>query len=363
MARHVKFSLGRVLRNVVLAALPTASAATGCGIGTCTEGNPVTKELDQTLLALVGQELPEKLCADLCQTMRVPCRLTGVDLATKKFSLSCAQEVGYARVVDGLAVGRSFLESETCRHLCGEEQRSCWLNGALGDSVSVECNTSYSCVKGIGGRRPAELLLSAATGTDVVGRFFSEAMQLEAASVTAFEILHDELARFDAPEDLRRAAVRAAGDEVRHAKTMRGLAKRFGGEAISPPVQRPGERSLFEMARENAVEGCVRETYAALVAAWQAEVAEDAHVRRAMRAIAQDELRHAELAWAVARWSDDRLGVAERADIAAARQEAIATLRAEMAIQPAERLVRKAGIPTHERAEAFLDHLAATIWA
>ena len=54
---------------------------------------------------------------------------------------------------------------------------------------------------------------------------------------------------------------------------------------------------------ENAREGCVRETFGALIAMHQAERAGDPIIRRAMRRIAEEETRHAELAWEVASWS------------------------------------------------------------
>jgi hypothetical protein len=60
----------------------------------------------------------------------------------------------------------------------------------------------------------------------------------------------------------------------------------------------PPARSLEELAVENAVEGCVRETYGALTAIWQARTAKDPSVAAAVRRIARDETRHAALSWA-----------------------------------------------------------------
>ena len=55
-------------------------------------------------------------------------------------------------------------------------------------------------------------------------------------------------------------------------------------------------RRPVEIARENAEEGCVRETFGALLAAHQAAYACDPEVREVMTRIAGDELRHAALA-------------------------------------------------------------------
>jgi hypothetical protein len=84
----------------------------------------------------------------------------------------------------------------------------------------------------------------------------------------------------------RTASRRAARDEVRHARVMKKLARRAGGHVPGVQVQALHVRSLEEMALENVVEGCVRETFGAVVAMIQAERAGDARVRRAMRRIA-----------------------------------------------------------------------------
>lgn len=52
----------------------------------------------------------------------------------------------------------------------------------------------------------------------------------------------------------------------------RRLAARYGATAPRPRVERAPVRSLEDIAVENAVEGCVRETFGALVGAWQARL-------------------------------------------------------------------------------------------
>jgi hypothetical protein len=88
-------------------------------------------------------------------------------------------------------------------------------------------------------------------------------------------------------------------------------------------------RSLFAIALENAVEGCVRETYGAVVGLVEARVSRDPEVRRASRSIAADECRHAELSWAVAAWILPRLTPGERHAVARAVKDAIAALQRE----------------------------------
>jgi hypothetical protein len=87
-----------------------------------------------------------------------------------------------------------------------------------------------------------------------------------------------------------------------------------------------GVRDIEAIARENAVEACVGETYGALAAAWQAEHAKGGEVRDVMRAIAPDELRHAALGWAIDAWSKTRLSDEANARVKAARDEAVRDL-------------------------------------
>src|SRR5207244_3222953 len=105
-------------------------------------------------------------------------------------------------------------------------------------------------------------------------------------------------------------ALAAADDEVRHARLTRSLARRFVAKENRRRRRPPREQGVFldirpleVVAAENVAEGCLRETFGAVVAAFQAQVAEDPHVRRVMRRIARDEARHAQLAIDVATWA------------------------------------------------------------
>ena len=108
---------------------------------------------------------------------------------------------------------------------------------------------------------------------------------------------------------------------------MERYARLHGAPVPAARVRRAGARSLEAMARENAVEGCVRETFGALLLRWQAAHAQDASVRRTFVRISADEARHAALSWAVARWLEPRLDAAGRARVSAARARALRALR------------------------------------
>ncbi len=229
-----------------------------------------------------------------------------------------------------------------CEYVEGAGCADSGLVADAGQPVTIECEVC----SGPGGRRPEGLVAAKASHEgDVLGRHFAAAAFLEAASVPAFERLAHELARHRAPRELVRAAERARRDEVRHARVAAGLAKRYGGRPAPATVACFRRRSLEAFARENAVEGCVLETYGALLATWQASHAADPLVRRAMVRIAADETRHAALAWAVAGWVDGRLDTRAKRHIARAVRAAARDLERVLSRPPPEPLVRDAGLP------------------
>jgi hypothetical protein len=149
---------------------------------------------------------------------------------------------------------------------------------------------------------------------------------LEAASVLSFRRLRLELASHGAPRRLLRAVTRAARDEVRHARTMKRWAIACGVRPEQPALESAEPRSLAEIATENAAEGCVAESYGALTLAFQARHAASAAFRATFRSVARDELRHAELAWAIAHWLEARLSQREHRRCRDAIHQGLATI-------------------------------------
>ena len=180
--------------------------------------------------------------------------------------------------------------------------------------------------------------------------------RLEAASVDAFRHLRRELIAHGAPRRLVRAAERAARDEVRHARMTRALATRYGGEVIAPRVEPRPVRNLEAVAIENAVEGCVREAFGALIACFQAAAARDPVIRAAMARIARDETRHAALAFEVDAWLRGKLGGSARARVEAARDRALGEL-ASNAVEAPAALRSTIGLPTRQQSRFLLDEL------
>ena len=214
----------------------------------------------------------------------------------------------------------------------------------------------------ISGRRPDGLVPCARNeGYGSLADFFAQSAHLEEASVVAFERLADELSMLGAPVELVDRARRSRDDETRHADVMNGLARRLGigpRELEIAPMQ---TRSAFAIALENAVEGCIRETYGALVAHYQSRAAESSEVRDAMRAIAEDETTHASLAWDIAAWLEPRLSNAERKQLHGARVECLRELSLSLERPPSEELLTGAGVPGPREAKQLLAGLAHTL--
>lgn len=218
--------------------------------------------------------------------------------------------------------------------------------------TEVQCTRYYVC-----GRAPEgfPVLFEART----LGELLACYTTLEAAAVDAFERLATELIAHGAPETLVTAARKAADDERRHARVMSKLAAAHGGcpppKASSPNHVRP----LFAIALENAVEGCARETFGAVLALHQATHAPDAQLQRAMRGIASDEARHAELSWKVAAWLAPLLSESERVEVEWARKCACEEL-VQNDVLP---VWRESGLPdprtTRRLARAFATESAA----
>jgi len=227
-----------------------------------------------------------------------------------------------------------------CVEICAGEYgkvESCRFDALdAGAGVAVISCTYLSNLGCVGGRRPEEWARVDTHAREMVGHWVAEAAQLEAASVPAFEILAAELRAHNAPEELIARALASADDERRHAHVMATLARSHGAKPGPVRVIARQPRALEAIARENAVEGLVREAYGARVAIDPA--------------IAVDEERHALLAADVHAWIRPRLPYAARLRVDEARDAARAQLLAECAVEPARALRDVLGLPDATRA-------------
>jgi hypothetical protein len=232
------------------------------------------------------------------------------------------------------------------------------VDGGDGGVRVAQCQILYLC-----GRRLDGLAPPSSGRSTRLGEALARAAWLEAASIRAFEQLARELRTHGAPVQLVRAARVCARDEARHARMMARLARRHGARVPAVVVEERGVRDLEAIARENAVEGCVGETYGALLAAWPSHRAGDADIRRAMGAIAGDELRHAALGWAVASWVEPRLDAAARARVERARHEAVHNLIRETAREPNAEVAFATGAPSAAHAQRLATAMIdAGVW-
>jgi hypothetical protein len=195
-----------------------------------------------------------------------------------------------------------------------------------------------------------------------VGSWLAAMADLEAQAVDAFARMVVELRHHGAPSDLVDRATEAQADEIRHARTMADHAVRFGGARDGRGRARgpmhPRER--VAMARENAIEGCVRETFGAIVAAYQAHAATDEALRVDLMRIAEDEARHAQLSWDLAAWIEPQLDPAARRSVEQARRAALEALRdgcgldadAQAEVPGLQAIV---GLPSRREAEAMCE--------
>jgi hypothetical protein len=219
--------------------------------------------------------------------------------------------------------------------------RSCtWSAGQL----------SYLCGTCGVGRVPTETAVCP-LGTTVAERLARQAYY-EAASVVAFERFTVALEAAGAPRALVERSCAASKDESRHASRFAALAAANGATPM-PLHYEAATPSLFDLAVENATEGCVRETFGALVTLHQAEHAETAEIRAAFASIAEDEAEHAALSWELRAWFDGQLTSEERARVQDAHVSAVAAARRDALSAPDAPGVAL-GLPTPDRALRML---------
>jgi hypothetical protein len=286
--------------------------------------------------------------------------------ASLGYSVSCADpdtpftsEQATLRFVRQVEGGYELFASTTTG-LCPVRTRRHQLkvapSGELTTVATKDFATDGACI----GRIPAGLVAASRGEARSLGAYLAACAHLEAASVFAFERLADELRAHGAPSPLIDRALDAARDEVRHARVLGALAREHGVEPERARVEAMPVRSLEAIARENALEGCVRETYGSVVGAYNAGRAQDASLRFAMHSIARDEARHAALSHALHAWLMPQLDQAARERIADAQQRMIVELRSERDHTSVREL---AGLPPPELAHAMLDALERELWA
>jgi hypothetical protein len=276
------------------------------------------------------------------------------------------------------------LPLESCETICGPLEDystllSCHLNelehpnadatGNAGDSPAtsedpnVASGTGVVCVEEQqycepAGRKPQHFSMAHRADSDCsVGDFFAKAAALEAASVYAFETLAADLRRLGAPAHFSTRAMACADDERRHTTDTARIAQQHGATPSSAQVACDAERSLFDIALENATEGCVRETWGALVAQWQAHASTDECIRTTMKTIAAEETGHAMFSWDLHRWLFNQLDSEQRQRIETAMQTTTEAIEDNLDRARSVELVTRAGLPSPQVARQLFEGL------
>lgn len=179
--------------------------------------------------------------------------------------------------------------------------------------------------------------LPAALPTDpalrrALGQRWASVAALEHASVASFARATLQLLSFGAPPALLRDHQAAGLDEVAHAELAYGVASQLLGEPVGPgPLSLAGlsiNMSLEDALWTLVVEGCVGETVGAAEARAAAEGVPEGPLRAALLTVAEDEARHAALAWRTLRWMLTIGGASLRERAIAAVEQGVAELSA-----------------------------------
>ncbi len=225
---------------------------------------------------------------------------------------------------------------------------------------------TVSCTSCAVGRRPHDLLDEPCEGGRAdeapVARALAEMARVEAASVHAFRRLERSLAGLGADERTLSRVRRAARDEIAHARRVSSLARARGGRHRPVRIDCARRASTYELALENAVEGCVRETLGVAYLAHQRANAADPELRALADALYEDELDHAALSWDLVSFFDAHLDEAERASLREAQRRALDEVVDEMGrIDP--RVAKALGYPSQAVVARMVDALRGELFA
>jgi rubrerythrin len=334
----------QLLPSQVLALVLTGVTSTACPTtpewGECPESRDQLLEIEIPLLSDGSVELldgdridpsTEEACELLCRDA------AEMVMSTIETIHSCETELTYAPADTGGAGDTGSDESGL---------------------VQLTCDATIQPI--CYGGRHTNLLAHRAQGEGQTGvaRWLAREAAGEAGSVHAFRQLSRELSTHGAPADLVESARAAARDEVRHTRMVRRLADHHGGRPAPALPRSAPARGLFEVALENAVEGCVYETFAAARAGWQARYATDGDIRSVSRVLARDEARHADLAAEIHAWAMRVLPPAQADAIETARQSAWTRIaESPETLSPSD--TAQLGLPEPHQRRALIHALAA----
>ena len=367
----------KLLRNAVIAALPLASVAS-C---VATESKP---ESETAKKKEVTKEVATK--ADPCRT-----GVTTTKSAKQSFSSQmqlqkkpltagqclslCKERFEGARIgnFNDLVKLESFAASN-CKTLNRPFSLSVPGGQYPTPSTLLSCdveytalNSPYTCPRPVPGRMPNGLHVkngpvATQSSVNVLGQYLADMTAMETAAITAFSNLSLELEANDAPSELIARARQAVLEEARHSEMAALLAASFDAEMPEVCVDDFCLRSLYEIALENAVEGCVNETFAAACGLWQSEYAQLDVFRKVIGHITEEEMGHAALSWEIHQWIMPQLSEVQQEQIRVAQSEAVENLVSDFKQESNPALQQAFGLPTKDDAARLFTQLKNSVW-
>ena len=358
----------RLLRNAVLAALPLAVA--GC---VATEAKPVPDPVKKDDPCRTGETTKKSAKEPFSSQMKIQEKT----LTAEQCIAACKTQFEKARIggTQDLVKLESFNGSD-CKTV-NRPFTTSFFRGATDHktpSTMVSCeveytaiHSPYTCPKPVPGRAPNGLHLGSCETTiqssvNILGQYLADMAAMETAAITAFEYLARELEAYDAPQALITRAREAVVEETRHAEMAGLLSASYDADMPEVRVDDFCLRSLYEIALENAVEGCVNETFAAACGLWQSESAELEVFRQVIGHITEEEMGHAELSWDIHQWVMPQLSELEQEQIRIAQVEAIESLVVDFRQESNPELQKAFGLPTRDDAACLFAKLKDSVW-
>ena len=139
-----------------------------------------------------------------------------------------------------------------------------------------------------------------------IGIQWLQQAEAEHASVASFARHTLQLMSIGAPSELLHRSQAASIDEIKHAKMCYGFASIFLDQDMNPgslDVENSLEKVEIKDIIQSVIhEGCIEESLAAIEAHFRAKIAEDFAIKTTLKEIADDETKHAKLAWDTITW-------------------------------------------------------------
>lgn len=164
---------------------------------------------------------------------------------------------------------------------------------------------------------------------EAAANHYADMAAMEHASVASFSRFSLQLMAFGAPAELLRDAHAAALDEIEHARTAYAWASFLGRKNLGPDklsaALAPIPTGLEDFVKALVEEGCVGETLGAAEGRVAARFVVVPEMALSLADIADDEERHATLAWRTLQWALDAFGEVVQKAAAEALRKAMQT--------------------------------------